>query len=383
MVDALVGNDYSYCLCRGLAEVGLDVTLVTVAGRSAPFPCPFTVLDWAPSKASGSRLAKLGMYGAYLTRLVRLAVGQRRDAVVHIQFLRRPLADAVFYTMMTMLGVRLVFTSHNVVPHEAGRTESLAIRMIRWRASAVIAHTDHLRRELIGTGEVEPDRIAVIPHGDFDYYQDLAQSSDVTPRQALGLADDALVVLAFGLIREYKGIDLLIDAAALALPDIPSLHVVVAGRAPSPRLGAELQAQIERLDLTGHVTLHDRFIPNEEVARYFEAADLLALPYRSISHSGVLHLAYSFGKPVLVTDVGDFAEMVNGQGTGFVAATSKPEELSRVLLEAASDPDRLRDMGNRARMISRRDYSWRDIAVETAELYRRLEDDEVELIGAG
>ena len=376
VVDALVGNDYSFCMCRGLSDVGVDVKLVTVANRRPPFPCGFEVLDWAPPKSSGSRLRKLGGYGIYLVRLLTMLMRDRRHTVVHIQFLRRPLADALFYAMVSLLGVPLVFTSHNVEPHEASRLESFALRVVRRRAAAVIAHSAHLQRELLETGDVEPDLIDIIPHGDFDFYRELSSASTGDLRQSLGLGDEAVVVLVFGSIRKYKGIDLILEAFALARHENESLHLIVAGRPATQSMGDDLRTQIERLDLTAHVTFHARFIDNAEVAPYLEAADILALPYRNISHSGVLHLAYSFATPVVVTDVGDFAETVRSHGTGFIAESATPQALARTLLKAGSDRDLLRTMGDQALMVSRRDYTWPKIAMQTADVYRRVLKDE-------
>ncbi len=133
--------------------------------------------------------------------------------------------------------------------------------------------------------------------------------------------------LFFGYVRKYKGLDILFDAFKLAIKNEPKLKLLVAGEFydnPEPYVD-----QIKKLNIESDVKLFNQFIPNEEVQKYYMASDLVVLPYRSATQSGILNVAYGFNKPVLVTNVGGLSEFVVNEKTGLIVPPESPEEIAK------------------------------------------------------
>lgn len=152
------------------------------------------------------------------------------------------------------------------------------------------------------------------PHPMFENFGEAVDRGEACRR--LGLDPDIRYMLFFGLIRDYKGLDLLLRAWASARPE--GYRLIVAGEFYASR--EKYVSLIDESGLRDDVALHDRFIPDEEVKYYFSAADCLVLPYRSATQSGVTQIAYNFSLPMIVTDVGGLPEIVPDGRTGLVCA---------------------------------------------------------------
>lgn len=152
------------------------------------------------------------------------------------------------------------------------------------------------------------------PHPMFENFGEAVDRAEACRR--LGLDPDIRYMLFFGLIRDYKGLDLLLRAWASARPE--GYRLIVAGEFYASR--EKYVSLIDESGLRDEVALHDRFIPDEEVRYYFSAADCLVLPYRSATQSGVTQIAYNFSLPMIVTDVGGLPEIVPDGRTGLVCA---------------------------------------------------------------
>jgi len=150
------------------------------------------------------------------------------------------------------------------------------------------------------------------------YHQFGEAISKEAARKKLGISEGARVLLFFGFIRPYKGLDLLLDAISF----IPELNItlVIAGEFYGDKV--QYMQQINRLGLDSNVVINDEYIPDAEVANYFCAADLITQTYRTATQSGVTQIAYQLERPMLVTDVGGLAEIVADGLVGFVV---KPE----------------------------------------------------------
>ncbi len=133
------------------------------------------------------------------------------------------------------------------------------------------------------------------------------------------------MLLFFGYVRKYKGLDILIEAFPKILSEIPEARLLIVGEfydKPDPYLD-----QIKKLGIEDKVKVVNEFVSNEEVAKYYEVSDVVILPYRSATQSGILNVAYGFNKPVIVTDVGGLAEFVDEGKTGFVVKPDSPNAI--------------------------------------------------------
>ncbi|MEL6820475.1 MAG: glycosyltransferase family 4 protein [Calditrichota bacterium] len=370
MVDSLVDNDYAICLCNALKEEKQDVSLVVTENRRIASEVDFVVERMAPTKERGiSKLKKLGKYFQYLLQLRRYAA--RNDALaIHFQFFRRERLDSFYFALLRLLGYNVVHTAHNVLPHERGCIDFYLKYLVYLSASRLIVHSDYIRNKLLATFNINPSKVFVVPHGNFDMYIPDKPPTIQEARQNLELPQNATIALCFGHIREYKGIDALISAFEIAAKDNSDLYLVVAGSARTEALKKRYADQIANSAVSDRIRYRPEFIPNEAVADYLTSADIITLPYRAIDHSGIVHLAYSFGKPVLATRVGDFDEAIEHGKSGMIVDPDNVDVLAKELLDMSKSKSSLKEMGEYARMLNETKYSWQDIARKTIAVYK-------------
>jgi len=312
---------------------------------------------------------KLAQHVPDMLRYRRVA---RTADVVHFQWLAVQHLDAHLLpsTRSPTGGHRpLVLTAHDLLPREPRPGQLAAQRRLYERFDAIVVHSEHGRARLLADVGLAPERVHVIPHGVLAHLADRPAGAQVTapPRQT-----DKPVVLCFGLMRPYKGIEVLLDA----------------WRGVGGETGAEREAPIEdaelwvvgmpRMDIEAlrdaapaNVRFVTRFVGDDELAGYFERADLVVLPYLQADQSGVLFTALAFGKPLLLSDVGGFPEIA-ATGAARMVPSGDPRALGRTLRELLADPVALARIAERARDAASGPYSWDRIAARTLALYRSL-----------
>jgi glycosyltransferase involved in cell wall biosynthesis len=202
-------------------------------------------------------------------------------------------------------------------------------------------------------------------HGHYGGVADGARAvSPAAARAALGLPAEPPVVLLFGVLRPDKGLDDLLAAAS----GTPRWQVLVAGKEDGALHAA--RAALGRPELAERVTIREGFHGIDEVAEFFAAADLVALPYHRVSQSGVLQLAYGFARPVVAYPVGGLPEAVIEGETGWLCAQATPSALAAVLREAESaGRDELRRRGEAGRNWAAETLDWGTIAAATETVY--------------
>lgn len=371
MIDALVGNDYSICLCSALHAVGVNVELITPDNRVINLPIDFPVRHWMPTKdPTRGKTGKSIRYFGYLARLIAYVVKNNRGRqIVHFQFFRSERIESLLFPLLRLLGVKLVFTAHNILPHENSRVDYLLRFVVYGSAKAIIVHSEYIKNKLAKDFRIDREKIKVVPHGNFDHYIPREPISRLEARASLNLSETDNVALFFGFIREYKGLDMLLDAFEICARKDRSLRLVIAGAAHPSELETRYKRRMRQISTDSSIIFHAGFIPSEKVAVYFNVCDVVILPYKDIDHSGIVHLAYSFGRPLIATNVGDFAEVIEDGKSGYLLKDNSVECLSETMLEAFSDIARLENMGHYARKLSETKYSWLEIAKITRKLY--------------
>ncbi len=347
---------YDHALSGALAAAGADVTLVTSAFPYGEVPL-----------GAGYRLDErfyrrtTGAPGGTLRRLTRLAMhvpdmlAYRRAAraadVVHLQWLTVGLLDE------RLLPARpLVLTAHDVLPREPRPGQVAAQARLLDRMDAVVVLSEHGRGRLVGEVGIDPSRVEVIPHGVLDHLTHVP-SAPLPPELA---AVEGPVVLCFGLMRPYKGLDVLVRA----WEGIGGAELWVVGR---PRMDT---AALHAAAPTG-VRFVERFVDGGEAAAFFRRADLAVLPYREIEGSGVLATALAFGLPLLLTDVGSFPE-VAATGAAELVAPGDAAALHAALAGLVGDAARRESLAGAAREAAAGPYAWGPIAQRHLALYDRL-----------
>ena len=208
-------------------------------------------------------------------------------------------------------GARVVSIIDNIVPHERRPGDRAFARYFVGAVDHFVVMSRSVEREMAAF--TRPDqRVVFHPHPVYDNFGAPAAREEACAR--LGLDPELRYALFFGFIRDYKGLDLLLDAWALA--DLPDTRLIVAGEYYGNREAYE--AQIARLELADRLVLRTDFIANDAVRYYFGAADVVVQPYKTATQSGISQMAYHFGVPMVVTSVGGLPEIVPDGEAGYV-----------------------------------------------------------------
>lgn len=206
-------------------------------------------------------------------------------------------------------GVKVLTILDNVIPHEKRFFDTAFTRYFLKRNDGFVAMSEKVKADLLS---LRPDtKVILLPHPLYDHFG--APLPMAEARKQLGIADDRKVSLFFGFIRDYKGLDLLIDAMA----KLPADHVLIIAGEPYGDMSKYHEA-IARHGLKDRVVDHIRYIADQEVPVFFSAADAVVLPYKSATQSGITAIAYHFGTPVIATDVGGLKESVEHDRTGLI-----------------------------------------------------------------
>jgi glycosyltransferase involved in cell wall biosynthesis len=257
------------------------------------------------------------------------------------------------------LGFRLVWTAHNLLPHERTfHNDARARRSLIRAADAVIAHSEVTRLELAEMGSTN---VAVIEQGPYlNWYPPGPGRQEA--RKRLGLPDSETIVLHFGSVRWYKGSDRLLRQMAINEPD---LTLVVAGECADPQFQDELKDLASRCG--SHVKLVLDFIPDGDLRCYLDAADAAVFPFRSTTNSASVSLALEAGLPVIIPDMGVFADVPAESAVRF-DTTDEGLGAALVTLSEKSAVE-LENMGVLARHVNS-GRSWSSTAQQTLDVYR-------------
>jgi glycosyltransferase involved in cell wall biosynthesis len=231
-----------------------------------------------------------------------------------------------------------------------------------------------MKEEMLAEFPMPEEKVVVIPFGINNTLPNSEMSREKA-RELLGLDQRRKTMLFFGNIAPYKGLEHLVRALVEVSKKDPNICVLVAGRTKgAPEYWESVQREIRSNDLEDKIILRTEYIPDEEVERYFKAADVLVLPYVSIFQSGVLSLGYSFGLPVIAADVGSLKEEIVEGKTGFVFSHEKPSDLTRQI-ETYFGSELYRDLEKRRQDIrdyANEQYSWDKVGAITKQVYTEL-----------
>jgi glycosyltransferase involved in cell wall biosynthesis len=272
--------------------------------------------------------------------------------------------------LLRLRGVRLVWTAHNLEPHELYHPAwgFLLYRLVARWADAIIAHSQ-AARELLEARYGTLPHCTVIPIGNYVGLYG-APRERAASRAALDLPPDGSLLLCLGALRPYKNIEGLIDAFG-ALPQTGRGTLLIAGAAKSPGYAAELLARAQSVP---GVQVRAAFVPDSQLPAYLAAADVVVLPYRKLLTSAMLLCALSYARPVVAPAFGPVRELLREGQAGFLFAPGDADALRAALERALAHPD-LAALGQAGLELART-FDWRAIAAATAECYQRVTGDE-------
>jgi glycosyltransferase involved in cell wall biosynthesis len=352
---------YDRALAAALARAGAEVELLTSRFLYGPVADPegYRVRELfyrrSADRGLDAPLRRTFKLAEHLPDMLRL----RREAdadVLHYQWLTMPWLDAL---LLPPRRPRLM-TAHYVLPPRPSRRQLAAARRAFGRMDAVVAHSEHGARRLRDVVGLDPHRVRVVHHGAFDYLTRLPQERPLPPELD---GAEGPVILFFGLLRPYKGIDTLLEA----FRSVEGAELWVAG---NPRMDIEPLRRLAA-EAPGRVRFLTRFVEDAEIPAIMRRADLVVLPYRDVEHSGVLYAALAFGKPLVLSAVGGFPEVAES-GAARLVPPEGPATLAAVLNELIRDEEARRELAAAAARAAAGPYSWDAAAARTLALYREL-----------
>jgi glycosyltransferase involved in cell wall biosynthesis len=255
-----------------------------------------------------------------------------------------PSFGSVMRLVRATSGARVLAVCHNILPHEGPRPFETALT--RWALSPahgylVHSQADEVRLRALGVdGSIER---AVLPFhsiagGGTDPGDTVsAAAASAGARAAMGVAADARVILFFGFVRPYKGVEGLLAALPRVIEAEPRAHLIIAGEFWQPQ--DVLLGPLRAAGLADRVTVMDRYIPNEEVPGIFAAADVVVLPYVEASQSGVVTLAVEAGLPIVATRIGGLPDVVEHGTTGLLVPPRDEAALAAALADVLTRPE--------------------------------------------
>jgi glycosyltransferase involved in cell wall biosynthesis len=223
---------------------------------------------------------------------------------------------------------RILYVLHNVIPHERRFGDVFLSRLALNTAHNYLALSQAEEREMRRLfPHVPPERTRYSPHPSYDCYAPFT-GNRTQAQEHIGVKAEKLL-LFFGFVREYKGLDVLLRAMPEILKDDPQIKLVIAGEFYQNR--AQYDALISSLGIGGSVIIHDRYLSGDEVGAYFAAADCVVLPYRSATQSGIVQVAYALDMPVITTNVGGLSEVVTDSVTGYLVPPEDPPAIAEAV----------------------------------------------------
>jgi glycosyltransferase involved in cell wall biosynthesis len=352
---------YDRALAAALARAGAEVELLTTPFLYGPVPPAegYRVDERFYRRSAARGLQATARLPLKLAEHVPDMLRFRRDAaadVVHYQWLTVPAVDS---HLLPSLRPRIM-TAHYILPSGPSRRQVAFARRVFGRMDAVVAHSEHSAARLRDEVGLDPERVRVIPHGAFDYLTRLPEEKPL-PEELEGA--EGPVILSFGLLRPYKGIESLLEA----FRRVQGAELWIVG---NPRMDVEPLREAAA-EAAGRVRFVTRFVEDAEIPAIFRRADLLALPYLDAEHSGVLYTGLAFGKPLVLSAVGGFPEVADA-GAARLVPPGDTAALSAALSELTADPAARAELAEAARRAAAGPFSWDEAARRTLALYREL-----------
>lgn len=333
--------------------------------------------DQNPTASLPTKISRILIYYAALLRYAWTA----RPSIFHVLWNNKfEMFDRTFLMLYyKLLGKRVVLTAHNINKRKRDAVDTVLNRLAlktQYRLSDhIFVHTEQMKSELVQEFGCRTSAITVIPFG----INNAVPHTPLTSSEAkarLGIEQAERTILFFGRITPYKGLEYLVGAFSQLLLQSSTYRLIIAGRPDNDSRDycQSIQELIARQELGKRVLLRIEFVPDSETELYFKAADVLVLPYRQIYQSGVLFLAYSFGLPVIATNVGGLPDEIIEGETGYICQSEDSDQLAYAI-KKYFESDLYDNLHSRRRFISeyaKQRYSWETVGKMTIDTYKKL-----------
>ena len=369
-------EEYLYALNNALASNNLNTVVVCTNDfiLDKYYPINFTLKKFFFLGKSGESKIEKGIKYLYSFLRFLMLIIVFRPTILHIQWFKVIQFELIFFKILKLFGVKIIYTAHDVHPFEYNDRILHLYKKLYQTPDLIIIHSEKSKQDIIRLLDVDEKKINTIRFGNYDFIADKFHFNEEESRKKIGLNNIDNVLLFFGSVRNYKGVEYLLAAFKRIKENniVDNLKLIFAGGGNWKFFSID-QVNLEYIKNNQDIIADINYIYfYDKVPIYFSAADVLVLPYRNISMSAVLTLSYAYSKPVIATKVGGFPEYVQDGETGFLIEPENVDALVHSIKKAFDDKEKLRDMGRKARLFAEKEMDWNTIALKTIELYKTL-----------
>lgn len=359
---------YDFSLCYALTEKGQEIDLFSVDKHIVRKEPNFNLKHMFTDTYGGINRIKKGInYVRALLRCYKLVLNDDYE-IIHFQIMEVPIIDLLFFVLLRLRKRKIVYTPHDIVPFKC-KVYPFPVYLMYKLAHQLVVHNAMNKRVLVEYFGVEESRISIIPHGNYNIVLGKKHSKAAALKR-LNLPSDRRILLFFGCIRKGKGLNVLLDAYRQVIERNDDVLLLIAGkRHRNFDLSTSFLDRYKK-----QVEFRHGFVPDEEVQYYYEAADLIILPYEEVFESGVLKYAFSCERPVLISDIEVFEDDMEDGSNSFVFRKGDPDSLANRIIEALNNREQMSLVAKNAKLYSDKQWDWYSIAEKTKECYEKIAD---------
>lgn len=297
----------------------------------------------------------------------------KKFRIVHYQWTPVPSFDYYIFSILKKMGVKVFFTTHNILPHDTGNKYKKIYSKIYKNVSRLVVHSSETQRKLQADFDIPASKILEIKHGNFCYLNDLICGDlAIKERGYINFCKSnkkALKLVCFGLIRPYKGLHNAIEALAVLKEKRFDAVLSIIGKFADDEYEQLIRKLIKKLKLENDIFLLDEFIDDSKIAKLINESDLALFPYESIDQSGALLAMSSIGMPLMATNFKGFSDVIKEGYNGWLI---DKDEISGKLIESllSVSQENLVTYSENSMSIAVNQFSWRESALKLSEAYR-------------
>ena len=360
-------NYYDAGLLSGLRSAGV---------HGKVFTCDSNVSAWENNPQVS--FAFRGIFGSrnvilralsYFVGLFRslISAWQNGSTVIHVHLFHYGLKELMLCLLARMFCFKLVATIHDVESFVTGDVGAIK-KLIFFLINRFVVHNDYSKSSLVHAASLDPAAVDIIPHGN---YVDFVTNTDrESARKELGIKVDQKIILFFGQIKKVKALDVLIRSLPYVKSEIKNVTLLVAGKYWK-NSESEYLRLIEELNLSSDIRLDIGYVPDDKVHYYYCAADVVALPYREIFQSGVLLMALSYARPVVVSNIPGMTDIIEHGENGLVFEPESASDLAAQLARILSDQALAARLESKGFDTVFNDHCWNKVGSLTRSTYEK------------